>query len=107
MDGDFSSVTFICSKTDDISLTEATDSLGIEGQVAPLWEESDSQIKLQSSLKVEFKVIEEDRAARGQALEKVEVEIEVWEELQNKADDGEVVFRSSNNKKKKDAKVAR
>ncbi|KAL6715664.1 hypothetical protein ACLMJK_006625 [Lecanora helva] len=35
MDGGFNSVTFICSKTDDISLEEAQDSLGLDDDMAP------------------------------------------------------------------------
>ncbi|KAL8711916.1 MAG: hypothetical protein Q9225_007039 [Loekoesia sp. 1 TL-2023] len=49
MDGGFNSVTFICSKTDDISVTEAQDSLGLEEQMTPLYakmEELDSEEKV-------------------------------------------------------------
>lgn len=35
MAGGFNSVTFICSKTDEISLGEAQDSLGLDDEMAP------------------------------------------------------------------------
>lgn len=38
MDGGFNSVTFICSKTDDVSLEEAQDSLGLSDEMDPDWE---------------------------------------------------------------------
>lgn len=41
MDGRFSAVTFICSKTDDISISEAQDSLGLDEKMIPSWEEID------------------------------------------------------------------
>lgn len=36
MDGGFGSVTFICGKTDDISISEAQESLGLENDLEPL-----------------------------------------------------------------------
>ena len=41
LDGGLGSITFVCSKTDDISNTEAQDSLGLEDQVSPLEERSE------------------------------------------------------------------
>lgn len=38
-DGGFSCVTFICSKTDNISITKAIDTLELEGQVESLYEQ--------------------------------------------------------------------
>ncbi len=51
LDGGFRSVTFICSKTDDISLTEAQESLGLEKDLGPLWEEFNELVKKQETLK--------------------------------------------------------
>src|ERR1700712_2685157 len=41
-DGNYGAVTFICSKTDDISRMEAADSLGIGGKMSELEEELDA-----------------------------------------------------------------
>lgn len=42
MDGSFNSVTFICSKTDDISIEEAQTSLGLDEEMEPSWAEMTS-----------------------------------------------------------------
>lgn len=51
MDGRFSAVTFICSKTDDISISEAQDSLGLDEKMIPSWEEIDRLSAKEKGLK--------------------------------------------------------
>lgn len=78
MDGGFDSVTFICSKTDDISVTEAQESLGLEEQMTPLYakmEELDSKEKV---LEQEFHDAENlkksyDEVSRLRPLQHVEL----------------------------------
>lgn len=45
MDGGFDTVTFICSKTDDISLMECQESLGLEEEMGAHWAKSDEPAK--------------------------------------------------------------
>lgn len=40
-DGTYSRVTFICSKTDDISVSEATEGLGLSEQMGEYWNQCD------------------------------------------------------------------
>ena len=54
MDGGYNSVTFICSKTDDISLMEAQDSLGIEEELSALWKQCDELEKNKKCLMKEL-----------------------------------------------------
>jgi hypothetical protein len=91
-DGGFSSVTFICSKTDDISITEAIDSLGLEDDVAVFEEEyerHDEQIK-QIRSKIEDLI--ESREVYKLAMSSASDDIEVWESLQEQMDEGKTVF---------------
>ena len=92
LDGRFTSITFICSKADDISVVEAKDSLGLEEEVESGWEESD-----QLGCRIE------DRAARIREL-KADIdytisaltttgdELDMWEDLQQKFEAGERVY---------------
>ncbi|MCJ1312891.1 hypothetical protein MMC25_006567 [Agyrium rufum] len=50
MDGGYGSVTFVSSKTNDISISEASDSLGLDDKHAPAWAEIDKHIKKQRAL---------------------------------------------------------
>ena len=92
MDGGFSAVTFICSKTDDISLMEAQDSLGLDEQMGPSWDEMDRLSAEQKSLK---KQLEEARATKivyEEVANDAEEQIEIWETLKEAASDGKVVY---------------
>jgi len=64
-DGIYSRVTFICSKTDDISITEAADSLGLEDEMATDWEKMDALDKEIAALKQKKKDLEESKAVFG------------------------------------------
>ncbi|KAE8844038.1 hypothetical protein HRS9122_05141 [Pyrenophora teres f. teres] len=91
-DGGFSNITFICSKTDDISVTEAVDSLGLEDQVSELnkqYERCDEQI---SQVHDKIEDLKETRDVYELAMADTENDIEVWEEFQEQLDDGLPVF---------------
>lgn len=78
MDGGFSSVTFICSKTDDISLEEAQDSLGLEDEMGPDWAEMDQLVKKQRSMKKRLEEMKDSKAVYGEVMNDVDEQIEVW-----------------------------
>ncbi|KAI8943413.1 hypothetical protein NX059_001425 [Plenodomus lindquistii] len=91
-DGGFSTVTFICSKTDDISITEAIDSLELEEEIADLEQEQaqhDKQIKQVERTIANLKDEQDDFKV---ALNNASDEIEQWETLQEMLDDGKTVF---------------
>lgn len=91
-DGGFSSVTFICSKTDDISITEAIDSLGLEEKVAEFeehQEQCDEQIK---QIRRKIEDLDESREVYKIAMSSVSEDMEIWETLQEQLDEGKPAF---------------
>ena len=90
-DGGFSSVTFICSKTDDISVTEVINSLELDGtaELEELGDENRTSIK-----KIEGKIesLRESQQACEAVLSRTLKEMDIWEELQEQLDDGKKVY---------------
>lgn len=92
LDGGFSNVTFICSKTDDISITEAIDTLELEDQVQALDEQ---QAKLEQDIKAhksKMEDLKESQQVYQQAARDAGDAIEIWEELKDRYDDGKKVY---------------
>lgn len=92
MDGGFSAVTFICSKTDDISISEAQDSLGLDEKMIPSWEELDRLSAEQKALEKRLKELKETKAVYEDVANDVDEQIEVWETLQESVNDGKVAY---------------
>ena len=92
MDGGFSAVTFICSKTDDISLMEAQESLGLDEQMLPSWEKVDDLAAEQRRLKQQLDEMKESMAVYEEVANDADEQIEVWEKLEESASGGEVVY---------------
>ncbi|KAL8946392.1 MAG: hypothetical protein Q9222_007207 [Ikaeria aurantiellina] len=103
LDVGFGSVTFICSKTDDISLTEAADSLGLEDEMTPLWEKLDGLVKTQKTLEKELEKIKDTRSMYTEVMNDTDDQLEIWEALSEEAEAGKDVFppRVSGSKKRK------
>lgn len=91
MDGGFNSVTFICSKTDDISLEEAQDSLGLSDEMEPDWEELEKLGKKSKSMKKQMEEMKETKAVYGESMNDVDEQIEIWDGLKEKLEDGKTV----------------
>ena len=72
-DGTYSRITFTCSKTDDIEITEAADSLGLEEEMTGDWEKIDALSREQRELKRIMGELKESK--------------DVYTELINDADD--------------------
>ncbi|KAJ4989063.1 tat pathway signal sequence [Stagonosporopsis vannaccii] len=92
LDGGFSNITFICSKTDDISITEAIDTLELEDQVQALDEQ---QTELEQEIKATQNKVEdlkESQQVYQQAAREAGDAIELWEELKDQYDDGKQVY---------------
>lgn len=92
MDGGFNSVTFICSKTDDISLGEAQDSLGLNDEMEPDWEEMEKLGKQARSMKKQMAEMKDTKAVYGETMNDIDEQIEVWDSLKEKLDDGKPVY---------------
>ena len=92
MDGGYSSVTFICSKTDDISLTEAQDSLGLEDEMGPLYAKSEDLRKSKKALQQKMSDLKETKGDISTTMETADEELEVWEKLQEQHSEGRTVY---------------
>ncbi|PKX89180.1 uncharacterized protein P174DRAFT_425115 [Aspergillus novofumigatus IBT 16806] len=62
MDGGFNTVTFICNKTDDTSLIECQESLGLEEEMGAHWAKSDELAKKRRVLKQRLEELKESKA---------------------------------------------
>ena len=92
MDGGCGAVTFICSKTDDISLDEAHDSLGLDDQMSLSWEEMDQLVKQQRSLKKQVEEMSDSKAVFGEAQNNANEQIDVWEGLKDDLEAGKTAL---------------
>lgn len=103
------SVTFICSKTDDISLMEAQESLGLDDEMAESWEKLDDFSKKQRSLETELKELKETKELLGATLNDADDQIEIWEDLKDSVEDGKTVYapKSKASGKKRKGKSAK
>jgi len=91
-DGGISSVTFICSKTDDISITEAIDSLDLKDEVSKFdeqCEKCDAQI---DKIHTEIEDLKETRKVYQLASADLAEDIEKWEGLQEQLEEWTQVF---------------
>ncbi|KAI1623100.1 hypothetical protein EDD37DRAFT_565877 [Exophiala viscosa] len=93
MDGGYNAVTFICSKTDDISITEAQDSLGLEEELGPMWAKWDQLRQKKTSLKDKIEGLKDTRSDISAAMDAADEELEVWEKLQEDCSAGQTVFK--------------
>lgn len=100
-DGAYSAVTFICSKTDDISVTEAVESLNLEERVS----QHETQIRSKEDeikkLKKKLGELKDQEAACDETRDHIEEELDKWEVLLEKLDRGEQVFDMSEDQQKK------
>jgi hypothetical protein len=91
-DGTYSNVTFICSKTDDISITEASDSLGLDEQISRFDDQKRDIEKQVESLQDSIKNFRESKEVYKGIYDDAEDELEIWETLREDADDGKTVY---------------
>ncbi|KAH9882765.1 hypothetical protein J1614_000131 [Plenodomus biglobosus] len=91
-DGGFSSITFICSKTDDISITEAIDSLELEDEIATFEHERTECTKQIEKIEKQLLKLKDEQADYKVAQRNASEEIEEWENLKDLLDDGKVVY---------------
>ncbi|KAF9881435.1 tat pathway signal sequence [Colletotrichum karsti] len=100
-DGIYSAVTFICSKTDDISVIEAAESLDIESDVSESWTKIDDLRRQIGALKKELASGRDEKAELIDKLEQLDSTWETWDELSQKFSDGKTVYAPSENSKKR------
>lgn len=103
MDGGFSAVTFICSKTDDISISEAQESLGLDDKMVPSYEELDRLSAKEKELKKQVAELNENKAIYSDVAEDADDQIEIWETLERSVREGKVAFPPKSDSKKRKA----
>lgn len=92
MDGGFNSVTFICSKIVDISITEASDSLNLGVENGPRWERIETLKREADALERKQQSEKEDQEGDTEKMMDLDEQIEIWEELLEKVEDGQTVY---------------
>ena len=85
-------VTFVCSKTDDISLVEAQESLGLEEEMGESWEKLDELSKKQKALNGEKKALKESKELFDEVFNDADEQIEVWDTLKDAIEEGKTVY---------------
>lgn len=91
MDGGFNTVTFVCSKTDDISVSEAQESLGLEDELEPLRENIQDLELEEKELRIKWEALKNSQNSYNQALLDANDQLEVWQELLQNFQSGEEV----------------
>jgi peptidoglycan hydrolase CwlO-like protein len=91
-DGGFSSVTFICSKTDDISITEAVDTLELNEEVEDLFNRQQHLEQEIRTMRDKIKELKETLDVYRVAQKDTANDIDTWEKLQEDIDDGKTVY---------------
>jgi predicted nucleic acid-binding Zn-ribbon protein len=100
-DGIYSAVTFICSKTDDISVTEAAESLGIEEEISESWTRIQELTDEIRNLKSDMADLKDERNACSDLIDKIEQAWDKWEALGSKLANGATVYAPPNTPSKK------
>ncbi len=95
------SITFVCSKTDDISLMEAQESLGLDDEMGESWLKIDELSKKQKSLERDIKEMRETNEILGEKFNNSDEQIEVWESLKESLEDGKTVYPPGSKKRKR------
>ncbi|QSZ34344.1 hypothetical protein DSL72_005935 [Monilinia vaccinii-corymbosi] len=91
-DGQFSRITFICSKTDDISVLEASDSLGLEDAIAEDSARIDEIDKKRDDLNAKITEMKESIAVYGSIFSDADETFDVWDDLKRDVEDGKTVY---------------
>jgi hypothetical protein len=91
-DGGFSSVTFICSKTDDISITEAIDTLELNDEVEDLYNQQKQFEQEIEETKRKMDDLKEAQAVYKAAQTEASNDMDVWEQLRETLDDGNPAY---------------
>lgn len=101
LDGTYSRVSFICSKTDDISITEAWESVGSSAELSPKGSQVDEITSRLSQLQKRLDELTKTKSLNEESLGKIDDDLETWEKLKDELEDGKVVFEPVTKKRKR------
>jgi hypothetical protein len=91
-DGGVTGITFICSKTDDISITEAISSLQLEEETEQLDEDLTSYTEQIKTIQDQIDMLKPERKAQVAALKTISAEINLWKKLQDRIARGKPAY---------------
>ncbi|CAD6446372.1 e1e59874-7bcb-4b1c-a282-67f13334c37c [Sclerotinia trifoliorum] len=91
-DGQFSRITFICSKTDDISVLEASDSLGLEDAMAEDYAMIDQIDKQIDELNAKIADLKGNIDVYSGVYNDADESLDIWDDLRRDLDAGEAVY---------------
>ena len=91
-DGTFSNVTFICSKTDDLLITEAAESLNLQDQIDETMIKAEQFKQKVNDLKEQLADLREQRAAYDDRLDEIDASNDEWEDLASALSEGKTVY---------------
>ena len=100
-DSAYSRVTFICTKTDDISITEASDSLDLGGVMFENWAKVDQIKKDIRTLQESVEELEDSKGVCEQILNDVKHQLKIWQLEHDLGNGKDVVALSDISKKRK------
>ncbi|TGO52579.1 hypothetical protein BOTNAR_0319g00080 [Botryotinia narcissicola] len=86
----FSRITFICSKTDDISVLEASDSLGLEDVMTEDYTKIDQIDKQVDKLNAKIAGLKESMAVYNDIYHDADESLDIWDDLRRDLDADEV-----------------
>lgn len=104
-DGTYSRITFICSKTDDIAIMEASDSLGLEEEMTVDWAKIDEIDGRKTTLKKRLVELNDSRTVYSEVMSDADDAAETWEKLKEDLEDGKTVYKPSEKSKKRKRSV--
>ncbi|OTA63095.1 hypothetical protein K449DRAFT_349574 [Hypoxylon sp. EC38] len=100
-DGTYSAVSFICSKTDDISITEAVDSLSLEEEISESWNKTEELEKSKKVLQSRLTGLKEQKRVLSQQIDVIDNSCDLWDEIQDELFMGKTVYAPTDFSKKR------
>ncbi|KAF9636827.1 hypothetical protein BFW01_g7723 [Lasiodiplodia theobromae] len=104
LDGTYGNVTFICSKTDDISNQEAVQSLDLSETAEESWQEADRLRNQVKALKDQLKEHADAKETYLGVIDECDDQLETWEKLKDDLQDGTTVYAPTKKRKRSSAK---
>ncbi|KAH7049218.1 Dynamin family-domain-containing protein [Macrophomina phaseolina] len=101
LDGTYGNVTFICSKTDDISIEEAVLSLNLDETAETSWQESDDLRNQVEDIKNKISQCRDAKGVYSSIIDDCDEQMEIWEKLNDDLEDGKTVYPPSEKKRRR------
>lgn len=100
-DGQYSAVTLICTKTDDLLESEVSRSLDLDSEVGEGRKQIDGLYRQRTKLKSEIGDLKDQKSAIDTTTDELDAKMDQWEELGKMCSKGKTVYRPAEIKKRK------